>query len=134
MTKAEMKALMESVFNEEINKLRESGQAEYANGDSAFGNFDRLSAELQIDRKKILWTYAMKHKDGIVTYLNGNKSQREDVRGRINDLIVYLFLLRGMIDEDENLGLNILSNNAKHIKEFLDEREKVLNVPSKGLR
>jgi soluble P-type ATPase len=107
MTKTEMKLLMEKVFNEEINKLRESGQAEYANSEDAFGNFNRLADELGISREKVLWTYAMKHKDGIVSWLNGNKSQREDVRGRINDLIVYLFLLRGMIEDASNANFNI---------------------------
>ena len=42
----------------------------------------------------------MKHIDGILAFINGHKSQREDVRGRLTDVIVYLTLLWGMIDED----------------------------------
>tara|TARA_Y100001938_G_scaffold144099_1_gene218121 strand:+ start:2646 stop:2765 length:120 start_codon:yes stop_codon:yes gene_type:complete len=36
-----------------------------------------------------------------MSYIKGYKSQREDVRGRITDIIVYLMLLWGMIEEDE---------------------------------
>ena len=46
-------------------------------------------------------TYLLKHIDGIMSYINGHKSQREDVRGRILDTIVYLTLFWGMVDEDE---------------------------------
>lgn len=91
----------EHVF-EELRKLRAAGQAEYAGGEgTAFGNFERLGAELDMPRESILWVYAKKHADGIASWLRGHKSQREDVRGRINDLIVYLLLLRCMIDDGE---------------------------------
>ena len=93
---------MEKIFSEEIMKLRGQGQKEDAHDEtSPFANFDRGAADLGLDRKQILWVYAMKHKDGISSFLQGHTSQREDVRGRICDLIVYLFLLRGMIDEEQ---------------------------------
>jgi hypothetical protein len=104
MTKAKMAELMRSVFDKEIIALREAGQKEYAHDeDNAFANFDRAAADLGLDRKMILWIFAMKHRDGIASYLRGHRSQREDVRGRINDLIVYLMLLRGMIDSEQHL-------------------------------
>lgn len=94
--------LFNKVFNEEIMALREAGQKEYAHAeDNAFANFERVSADLGIDRKLVLWTYLRKHIDGITSYLRGHKSQREDVRGRINDALVYLLLLRGMIEDDK---------------------------------
>ena len=43
--------------------------------------------------------YLLKHIDGITAYIEGHKSQREDVRGRITDTVVYLVLLWGMIEE-----------------------------------
>lgn len=89
-------------LKKEISFLRESGQKEYAGLDNnALGNFERLASMLSLDRKSILFVYAAKHIDGIVSYLNGHKSQREDIRGRINDVIVYMILLRAMIDEEE---------------------------------
>lgn len=97
----EMKDVMEDVI-EEIRALREAGHKEYAGGKaSAFGNFDRLAGELGIQPEEVLWVYAMKHKDGITSWIRGHKSQRESVKGRINDLIVYLILLRGMVERRE---------------------------------
>ncbi len=104
---------MKRVFDEEIMALREAGQKEYAHeSDSPFANFERGTKDTGIDRKRILWIYAMKHKDGIAGFLQGQESQREDVPGRSNDLIVYLLLLRGMINEEVgntgNFGLGKL--------------------------
>lgn len=118
MTKSELAELMERVFNDEIMWTREQGQKEYAHKeDNAFDNFDRLANELGIDPEQVLWVYAMKHKDGIASYINGHKSQRESVTGRINDLIVYLFLLRGMVERREketvtiNYGVSYAESN-----------------------
>ena len=101
MNKKELAELMERVFKDEIMWTREQGQKEYAHVDeNAFDNFDRLASELGISPEQVLWVYAMKHKDGIASYINGHRSQRESVGGRINDLIVYLFLLRGMVERE----------------------------------
>lgn len=101
MTNGELVQLMHEVFNTEIMALRAAGQREYAHDDAnAFANFERASADLGLDRKMVLWVFAMKHRDGIASFLKGHQSQREDVTGRINDLIVYLFILRAMITEE----------------------------------
>lgn len=103
-SQVEVAELFKQVFNNEIMALREAGQKEYAHTDSnAFSNFERVASDLGMDRKLVLWTYVRKHLDGITSYLRGHKSQREDVRGRINDAITYLLLLRCMI-EDESDG------------------------------
>lgn len=97
----EMQLTMETVFKE-CDQLRAAGQKEYAHeGQDAFRNFNSIAKELEMDRKQVLWVYAKKHMDGIAAFIRGHKSQREDVRGRINDLIVYMTLLRSMIDEEE---------------------------------
>ena len=84
----------------EINKTRESGQKEYAHKkDNVFANFERIGSALDINREKVLMIYLLKHVDGIKAYVNGYKSQREDVRGRITDIIVYLMLLWGMVED-----------------------------------
>lgn len=102
MTKDEVSKLFRKVVDEEIMALREAGQKEYAHSsDNAFGNFERVAADLGLDRKMVLWTYARKHMDGIVAFLRGHISQREPVEGRINDLITYLLLLRAMIEEEK---------------------------------
>ncbi len=109
-TQSSLAVEMDRVFHEEIMALRSEGQKEYAHDDSSpFANFERGAADMGIDRKQVLWVYAMKHKDGIAAHLKGHKSQREDVRGRVNDFIVYLLLLRGILNEEAgntgNFGL-----------------------------
>lgn len=100
-SQAWMAEVMEQVFDE-IREVRADGQAEYAHDQSnAFANFERAAADLDLPREQVLWVFAMKHRDGIAAWLKGHKSQREDVRGRIKDLIMYLILLRGMIEQDE---------------------------------
>ena len=42
--------------------------------------------------------YLLKHMDGIISWVDGNESQREDVTGRITDAITYLCLLWGMVE------------------------------------
>ena len=81
--------------------MREAGQKEYArNQNNAFANFEKIADNLGLDKKEVLLTYMLKHVDGVCAYVKGHKSQREDVRGRITDIIVYLCLLWGMVEQD----------------------------------
>jgi len=87
----------------QVQQTRDEGQKEYAHTDNnVFANFDRVGSLLSISSEKTLMVYLLKHIDGITAYLSGHKSQREDVRGRIKDAIVYLMLLWAMIEEREN--------------------------------
>lgn len=105
MRQDELNEIMEKVFKE-CDSLRSAGQQEYARQESnAFGNFERIAYWLEgmtITRETVLLVYALKHLDGVISYLSGHTSQREDVRGRINDFIVYMTILRGMIEENES--------------------------------
>lgn len=96
----EQEEIMNRVF-EECSKIRAVAQNEYAHDPrNAHANFDRIAEYLKIDSKKILFTYMYKHVDGVAAYVNGFESQREGVKNRINDIIVYLCLLRGLFERD----------------------------------
>ena len=83
--------------------MRAAGQKEYARKESnAFANFERVGKNLDISREEVLLVYLLKHIDGICSFVKGHKSQREDVRGRLTDAIVYLCLLWGMVNETES--------------------------------
>lgn len=104
MTKDEMAKIMELVF-EECRELRGAGQAEYAHRDQeAFANFKRVAERIGMTPEQVLLVYLEKHIDGIHAWAQGHRSQREDIRGRINDVIVYSCLLRGMVEEAVNHG------------------------------
>ena len=90
------------VFLNEVTKTRDAGQKEYAHDiKNVFANFERVAESLDISREKALMTYLLKHIDGIKAYVKGHESQRESVKGRITDSIVYLFLLWAMVEENE---------------------------------
>tara|TARA_R110002020_G_scaffold367959_1_gene579859 strand:+ start:506 stop:955 length:450 start_codon:yes stop_codon:yes gene_type:complete len=89
---------------DEIKETRDDGQKEYAHDTvNVFANFERTARQLNTTREKILMTFLIKHIDGITAHINGHTSQREDVRGRIKDAIVYLSLLWGMAEGEANV-------------------------------
>ena len=99
ITYEQAKNIMTQVF-EECNRLREAGQKEYAQSiDNALANFERVAGHTGVTREQVLLVYLSKHMDGIHSYVKGHKSQRESVEGRINDAIVYLVLLRCMVED-----------------------------------
>lgn len=84
----------------ELQETFGEGQKEYGHDPKIpFRQFITIGKELGLSQELVLWVYFRKHCDGIVAYLNGHKSQREDVRGRIKDAIVYLILLWMMVDQ-----------------------------------
>lgn len=99
--KSDVEQIIEAIFNQ-IRKLRAAGQAEYAHDDERpFRNFEEVAEELGISREKVWAAYARKHWDGILAYIKGHRSQRESVKGRILDEILYMCLLYAMVEEDE---------------------------------
>jgi hypothetical protein len=92
----------QAVVFERCAALRKAGQAEYAHAaDNTFDNFERLGDALVLPREKVLLVYLAKHLDGITSWVNGHRSQREEVTGRIEDAIVYLTILHAMASELE---------------------------------
>ena len=89
----------------QVKLTRDDGQKEYARtDDNVFANFERISKKFSADisRESVLLVYLLKHLDGITAHIDGHQSQREDVRGRIKDSIVYLMLLWAMIEDKES--------------------------------
>ena len=111
-----MKQLSEQIWKQ-VQQTRDEGQKEYAQNDkNVFANFERIATKLsnpasrpdipkedpvfsKITRERVLLVYLLKHIDGICAHVDGHESQREDIRGRIKDAIVYLMLLWGMVEE-----------------------------------
>lgn len=115
MTSNEFADLLDRIQSEE-KQVRRDGQLEYARDlDNCFANFERLALSLDgvFTREDILIVYAFKHWDGIMSYIRGHKSQREDVRGRIKDLRMYLALLWGMIEDSEKSKLQVQESESK---------------------
>jgi hypothetical protein len=108
MNNIEFNELLDKTILREIIKTRDSGGQEYARSDeNIFANFERVSNTLDISVEEVIMTYTLKHIDGIVAHIKGHVSQREDVRGRITDAAVYLFLLWGYLVKDESESTNV---------------------------
>ena len=98
MTKDQFDDLFTSIIDQ-VKATRDDGQKEYAHDEvNVFANFERTARQLNTTRDKVLMTFLMKHIDGIVAHINGHTSQREDIRGRIKDAIVYLTLYWAMVE------------------------------------
>jgi hypothetical protein len=99
LTRFKFAALLEAIQEAE-RKVNTQGQDEYARSEEdCFSNFKRVGDWLNLDQRLVLLVYALKHLDGIVAHVEGHTSQREDVRGRIKDLRLYLAILWGMENE-----------------------------------
>ena len=102
MTYEQMKRVVRSQLKE-VLKTRDDGNIPYHHDtDNVFANFERSSNLLDIPREKALMIFLLKHIDGISAYVKGHKSQRESVKGRITDAIVYLCLFRGMVEDGQS--------------------------------
>jgi hypothetical protein len=104
MTKDQYDDLFTDIMDQ-VKATRDEGQKEYAHEEvNVFGNFERTARQLNTTRDKVLMTFLMKHMDGIVAHINGHTSQREDIRGRIKDAIVYLTLYWAMVEGEESVA------------------------------
>ena len=102
MTNKDFDILFKKEIIPALVKMRESGGQEYARtDDNIFANFERIANSLDITVEECIMVYAMKHLDGITAHIQGHTSQREDVRGRITDLMVYMSLLWAYLVGDE---------------------------------
>lgn len=108
ITRNDLAELMDKMHDEE-SATRVSAQKEYARDESnALANFDRIGAAVHcphcgkpIGPFATLMVYLLKHVDGVLAHIGGNRTQREPVQGRIKDIRVYLALLRAMVERDE---------------------------------
>ena len=114
MKHEEMLEQIDYIFGE-VKRIHTAGQKEYAmNEDNVFANFERISEQTGFDRKMVLWIYLMKHIDGIVAHINGHESQREDIRGRIKDSIVYLTLYWAMVEGEMGVKWEQMGGKIYH--------------------
>ena len=104
MNKEDMDELMAHIVKE-VLRTRNAGQSEYARDvENVFANFERVASFVGEPREKVLLTYMIKRVDGLCAYSDGHKSQREDVRGRLTDIIVYCALFWGMVEDNIEKG------------------------------
>ena len=92
-------------MEEEEHLIMGTKGMEYTQGDlkeDRLANFYRLSRELGIDPKLVLWIYLKKHLDSIVCFIKqGKEYSEEKIEGRIHDARNYLVLLNAIIQQQK---------------------------------
>ena len=127
MKHREMITLIDSILDR-VKTMHTEGQKEYAmNKDNVFANFERIANQTGNSKEMVLWIYLMKHIDGIASHIRGHKSQREDVRGRLTDAIVYLCILWGMIESKEKMEALNRQQAEDMLKQGLQKKIKEVN-------
>ena len=88
----------------EIRKLGDLKGGEYAGDRDRLANFRRNGAALDLNMETIWAVYAAKHWDALMQFIQDTEKGKDRVRlepigGRVDDLIVYLILLKCMLVE-----------------------------------
>ena len=79
---------------------------EYANSDDRLANFKRGAMLTGVTPLQCAFVYASKHYDAVATYVRDQAAGRdrprsEPISGRLDDLINYCLLLKGLVQEAE---------------------------------
>ncbi len=90
-----------------ITELSTKKGGEYAGDHDRLENFRRNGARLNLPMEVIWAVYAAKHWDAITQYcadvrVGKTRPRMESLSGRCDDLIVYLILLKAMLQERES--------------------------------
>ena len=127
MKHREMITLIDSILDR-VKTMHTEGQKEYAmDEDNVFANFERIANQTGNSKEMVLWIYLMKHIDGIASYIKGHVSQRENVKGRLTDAIVYLCILWGMIESKEKMEALNRQQADEMLKQGLQKKIKEVN-------
>lgn len=100
MTNKDFYELMKNTFANCEGIARVKGE-DYTKGSAdALANFKEGGKALNVDPKVVAWIFLNKHYQAITNFIRTNgQSQSEPIEGRIDDLINYLVLLKGIIVE-----------------------------------
>lgn len=81
--------------------LRQNKGAEYTRGDAdVLANFKRVASGVGLSPLQVWWVYFHKHVDALASFVRtGAEASDEGIEGRVDDLQVYLDLVRGLIAE-----------------------------------
>jgi hypothetical protein len=104
MTDTQMKVkdfenFMKKEILPECDKIMKSKGLSYSGLEDKFGNFKRCSKLSGVSIEQAWFTYFVKHFDALSSFIRGEYSDSEPIKGRVFDLINYLFLFAGILKE-----------------------------------
>lgn len=101
MNKDQFKALLDSTHKTLVDLTQSKGE-EYSRDADQLANFKRQAEELLMTPEKVLMVYLNKHLDAVKSFVKTGKIYSEPIEGRIDDAILYLILLKGIVRDDQN--------------------------------
>lgn len=102
MNKNQFRVLLDNTHKSLVNMTATKGE-EYSRSDSdQLDNFKRQAAELGVSPMMVLAVYMNKHLDAIKSFIKNGREFSEPIEGRIDDAILYLILLKGLISDHRN--------------------------------
>jgi hypothetical protein len=111
MNKLDFIESIELTFSNIINLTKTKGE-EYSRGDDQLANFKRGAEEIGISKEQILLIFLNKHMDSIKHWVKYPEiSTSEPITGRIDDAILYLLLLKAMVEEGQGSIYNFITGD-----------------------
>jgi hypothetical protein len=98
MNRGDFQTLMEDTFLR-LKALNKTKGHDYAGDKDALANFKSAAQRLGLSSEQVWAVYADKHWSAIMTFCKEGQVESEPIEGRIDDAILYLFLLKGMVAE-----------------------------------
>lgn len=87
----------------DCKEIRMSKGMAYSGLEDKLGNFKRCAKLADVTTEKAWFVYFCKHYDALCSYIRGEYKDSESIKGRIQDLINYLFLLSGILKEQNKI-------------------------------
>ena len=75
----------------------------YSGQEDKLGNFKRCAKLADVSVEKSWFIYFVKHFDALSAYIRGEYKDSEKIKGRILDMINYLWLLAAILKEQNKL-------------------------------
>ena len=98
------KLIKEDVLKECLQIMDTKGKS-YSGLEDKLGNFRRGSEATGSSMEQVWFIYFSKHHDALCSYIRGEYTDSEPIKGRIEDLICYLFLFCGILEEQGKLNV-----------------------------
>jgi hypothetical protein len=86
-------------------KIMQTKGESYSGIEDKLGNFKRCAKLANVSVEKAWFVYFVKHFDALSSYIREEYKDSEQIKGRIQDLINYLFLLSAILKEQGKLDV-----------------------------
>lgn len=98
ITKNNFQMIISFVFHS-IRKLTETKGEEYSRDEDQLANFKRMAIDAEMPMEKVWLLFFSKHMDAIKSWIKTGGTKSESIESRIDDAILYLILLRAMVED-----------------------------------